>query len=133
MRKPITPFTHGLLDYATVATVAAAPRIMRLDRRAAAACYVLSGGYAMLSLLTDYPLGAKRVIPFKAHGVVEGVLGALLPAVPFALDFASQDRARNLFFALTAVTGAVSALTDWEKRSEQVARRRHRRKPRLTA
>jgi len=133
MRKPITPFTHGLLDYTTVATMAAAPRLMRLRGRAAATCYALAGGYAMLSMLTDYPLGAKRVVPFKAHGIAEGVIGALLPAAPFALDFASQRRARNLCFGIAALTAVVSALTDWDKQSERVARRRHRRKPRLTA
>jgi hypothetical protein len=133
MKKPITPYTHGLIDYSTVAMLTAAPKLMRLDRRAASACYALAGGYAMLSMLTDYPLAAKRVVPFKAHGVAEAVIGALLPALPFALDFASKPRARNLFFALAAVTGVVSALTDWDKQSERVARRRHERKPKLVA
>ena len=133
MRKPITPFTHGLIDYTTATMVAAAPKLMRLDRRASAACYALAGGYTMLSMLTDYPLAAKRAIPFKAHGVAEAAIGAMLPALPFVLDFASQRRARNLFFGLAAITGVVSALTDWDKQSERVARRRHRRKPRLVA
>src|SRR5881398_1188453 len=65
MRKPITPFTHGLIDYTTATMVAAAPKLMRLDRRASAACYALAGGYTMLSMLTDYPLAVKRAIPFK--------------------------------------------------------------------
>jgi hypothetical protein len=133
MRKPITPFMHGMLDYTTVATVAAAPRLMRLSGRASATCYALAGGYAMLSMMTDYPLAAKRAIPFKAHGIAEGAVGALLPALPFLLDFASQRRARNLCFALAGVTAVVSALTDWDKKSERLARRRHRRRPRLVA
>jgi hypothetical protein len=133
MKKPITPFAHGLIDYSTSLMLAAAPKLMRLDRRAAAACYVLAGGYTTLSMLTDYPLAVKPVVPFKAHGVTEAVIGAALPALPFALDFASQRRARNLFFGLTALTAVVSLLTDWDKRSEGVARRRHQRKPRLAA
>lgn len=132
MRKPITPFAHGIIDYTTIATVAAAPKLMRLGKRASGVCYGLAGGYAMLSALTAYPLGAKKAIPFKAHGMAEGAIGALLPAVPFLLDFASQRRARNLLFALAAITGVVAALTDWEKESERQARRRHRRKPKLT-
>lgn len=133
MTKPITPFAHGVIDYVTVATVASAPKLMRVRGRAAASCYALAGGYAMLSMLTDYPLAAKRAIPFKAHGVAEAAIGALLPAAPFLLDFAGQRRARNLFFALTAITGMVAALTDWDKESERDARRQHRRKPRLRA
>ena len=133
MRKPITPFAHGVIDYVTVATVATAPKALRLSGRAAATCYALAGGYAMLSMLTDYPLAAKRAIPFKAHGMAEGAIGALLPAAPFLLDFANQRRARNLCFALAAFTGVVAAMTDWDKQSERVARRQHRRKPRLRA
>lgn len=131
MAKPITPFAHGVIDYMTVATVASAPKLMRLSGRAAATCYALAGGYAMLSMLTDYPLAAKRAIPFKAHGIAEGAIGALLPAAPFLLDFANQRRARNLCFGLAAFTGLVAAMTDWDKQSERTARRRHRRKPRL--
>jgi hypothetical protein len=133
MKKPITPFAHGLIDYSTVAMLTAAPKLMRLDRRAGAACYALAGGYTMLSMLTDYPLAAKRVVPFKAHGVAEAAIGAMLPALPFVLDFASQRRARDIFFGLTALTAVVSALTDWDKQSDRIARRRHKRKPRLVA
>jgi hypothetical protein len=97
------------------------------------ACYALAAGYTALSMLTDYPLAAKRMVPFKAHGVAEAVIGAALPALPYALGFGSQRRARNVFFGLTALTAVVSALTDWDKRSERLARRRHRRKPRLAA
>jgi hypothetical protein len=131
MRKPITPYAHGLIDYTTVATVAAAPRLLRLEGRAAATCYALAGGYTALSMMTNYPLGAKRVIPFKAHGMAEGVIGALLPAAPFLLGFAAQRRARDLCFGLAAFTGVVAALTDWDKQSERAARRLHRKKPRL--
>jgi hypothetical protein len=133
MRKPITPFAHGLIDYTTNATLTAAPKLMRLDRRAATVCYALAGGYTALSMLTDYPLAAKRVVPFKAHGLTEAIVGAALPAVPFAFGFASERRARNLLFGLTTLTAVVSVLTDWDKKSERVARRRHRRRPTLTA
>ena len=127
MKKPITPFAHGVVDYATSAALVAAPKLMRLDRRAAAAAYALAGGYTALSMLTDYPLSVKQVVPFKAHGAAEGAIGALLPALPFALGFASQHRARNLFFGPTALTAVVSLLTDWDKRSERQSRRALRR------
>jgi hypothetical protein len=64
-------------------------------------------------MLTDYPLSAKRVVPFKGHGVAEGVIGLALPALPFALGFARHRAARNFFFGLTALTAVVAALTDW--------------------
>jgi hypothetical protein len=133
MKKPITPFAHGVVDYATSVMVAAAPRLMRLDKRASATCYALAAGYTALSMMTDYPLSLRHVIPFKAHGLAEAAIGAMLPMTPSALGFASQRRARNLCFALTALTGVVALLTDWDKQSERVARQQHRRRPRLVA
>jgi hypothetical protein len=114
MQHPITPRAHGVLDYATSVATAAAPTLLGFPKPAAALCYALAGGYTGLSLLTDYPLGAKRVVPFKGHGVAEGVIGLVLPALPWALGFSRHRAARNFFFGLTAVTAVVAALTDWD-------------------
>ena len=133
MRKPITPYAHGMLDYGTTAMLMAAPRLMKFPKRAARVSYALAGSYAGLSMLTDYPLGVKRAIPFKAHGVAEAVIGAVLPAVPWVLRFARYAPARYFFLGLTGMTVVAAALTDWNKESERRARRRHKRKPRLRA
>ena len=114
MQKPITPRLHGLLDYTTAAATAAAPRIFDFPAAAAWVCYALGAGYTGLSLLTDYPLGAKRAVPFKGHGIAEGIIGAALPAVPWALGFAAHRPARNFMFGLTALTAVVAALTRWD-------------------
>ena len=131
MQKPITPFAHGVIDYLTVGTVVVAPRLMDFPDEAANACYALAGIYAGTSMMTDYPLSVKRAIPFKVHGVAEVAIGALLPALPFVPGFATNARARNFFLALTALTAMTAAMTDWDKKSEKTARRRHQRKPRL--
>lgn len=133
MQKPITPFAHGVLDYATAATVAAAPKLMNFPAMAARACYMLAAGYTGISSMTDYPLSARRTIPFKAHGVSEAVIGAMLPALPWMLGFARHKGARNFFIGLAALTALIAVLTDWNKQSEKVARRRHDRRPRLRA
>ena len=114
MRKPITPRTHGVLDYTTSVATAAAPELFDFPPPARALCYALAGGYTALSLVTDYPLAAKRVVPFKGHGVAEGVIGMVLPALPWALGFSRHRAARNFCFGLTAITAVVAALTDWD-------------------
>jgi len=131
MRKPITPFAHGVLDYTTTAAVAAAPRLLNFPRRAAMACYALAGGYAGLSAVTDYPLAARRMVPFKAHGMAEAVVGAALPALPWMLGFSKNTVARNFFLGMAVMTAMVALMTDWNKDSEREARRSHRRKPRV--
>ena len=124
MRKPISPKTHGLLDYGTVLAVAAAPRALDFPTTARRACDALASGYLGLSMLTDYPLGARRVVPFKGHGVAEGVVGLALPALPWALGFARHKAARNFMFGLSALTFVVAALTDWDAAPHRPRRRR---------
>ena len=128
MKKPITPKIHGVIDYSTVAMVAAAPQVLDLPAPAAALCYSLAGGYAGLSALTDYPLAVKRAVPFKAHGIAETAIGVALPFMPWLLGFSDNRAARNLCFGLTALTMVVGALTDWNKRSESSAGRRRPRR-----
>ena len=114
MQKPISPKMHGVLDYATVATLAAAPRLMNFPKRATRAADALAGSYGGLSALTDYPLAVRRTIPFKAHGAAELASGLALPLLPWILGFSEHKAARNFFLGLTAVTLVVAALTDWD-------------------
>ena len=112
--KPISPKTHGVLDYATSAAVAAAPRAMHFPKPARVLFESLAAGYTGLSAVTDYPLSVKRVAPFKVHGATELAIAAVLPVLPWALGFAEHRAARNLCFGLTALTLVVAALTDWD-------------------
>jgi hypothetical protein len=114
VRKPISPRVHGLLDYTTSGAVALAPRVVPMPKKAQRLFESLAAGYTGLSAVTDYPLGVKRVAPFKAHGAAELVIAAMLPAMPWVLGFADNKAARNLCFALTGLTLVVAALTDWE-------------------
>ena len=116
MRKPISPRIHGVIDYATSATVAAAPRALGFPRKARMLAESLAAGYTGLSAVTDYPLSVKRIAPFKVHGATELAISAALPAMPFLLGFADNKPARNFFFGLTALTLVVAALTDWDAR-----------------
>ncbi|HEX8692349.1 MAG TPA: hypothetical protein VF746_08030 [Longimicrobium sp.] len=116
MQKPITPRIHGMIDYATVLATAAAPTLLGFPARAATLAYGLAGSYLGLSAVTDYPLSARRMVPFRTHGIAEAVSGMALPAMPWALGFARHRGARNFFLGLTGLTFAVAALTDWGKR-----------------
>ena len=128
MRKPISPRVHGMIDYATVATAAAVPALMHFPPKAARAAWALAGSYGGLSSMTDYPLSVKHVVPFKAHGAAEAVIGLALPALPWVLGFSRHRAARNFFLGLTALTFVVAALTDWEGRRRGPRTRRRRRR-----
>jgi hypothetical protein len=114
MHKYISPTLHGMIDYTTSAAVAAAPAMFDFPEEASTLCYALAGGYTGLSLLTDYPPAAKRVVPFKAHGAAEAVIGAALPALPWLMGFSRHRAARNFCIGLAALTFVVAAYTDWD-------------------
>ncbi len=113
MDKPISPTMHGVLDYSTIATTFAAPKLLGFPTNAARAASALAGGYLALSALTDYPPAVKRTVPLKARGITDAAMGMVIPALPWMLGFANDKRARNFFLALTGITMAVTALTDW--------------------
>lgn len=51
MSKPITPFAHGVIDYATVGAVAARARNL---------CFALAGVTAVVAALTDWDTQSER-------------------------------------------------------------------------
>jgi len=118
MRKPITPNLRGLLDYATMAAVFLAPKLLPMPRRARRTARRLAAGYTAMSAFTEYPLSLAPTLPWRTHGQVDKVLGAVLPAVPFLLGFGRDRAARNFFLGLAAITVAVTLLTDWERTPE---------------
>ncbi len=105
---------HGVLDYATSAAVAIAPHAMNFPKPAKRLCESLAVGYTGLSAVTNYPLAAKRAVPFRVHGAAELAIAAALPAMPWVLGFSEHKAARNLCFGLAAMTLVVAALTDWD-------------------
>jgi hypothetical protein len=126
MQHPISPKTHGIIDYTTSSAVAMAPHALKLPKSASTAAYALAAGYTALSLMTKYPAGAKKVVPFKGHGVAEAVIGMALPFVPRMLGMKKNRKgtvkAQLFFCGLAAMTGVVAMMTDWN--SPQAARSR---------
>ena len=115
MQKPISPKMHGVIDYTTSATVAMAPKMLDLPKRAGAVALGLAGGYTALSMMTKYPAGAVKAIPFKGHGMAEAAIGLALPFVPRMLHIKNKKARRKtqLFFCgLSTMTAIVAMLTD---------------------
>lgn len=95
--KFLDPRTHGYLDYAAVALLALAPTLLGFAGVAATICYVVAAMQLGMSLLTAYPLGAAKVIPFPIHGAIELVVAIALVAAPWLFGFSTVDAARNFF------------------------------------
>ena len=112
MQKPISPTVHGVIDYLSSATFAAAPSLFGFrDGTASRLARSLGATYTGLSLATAYRLGAVKKVPFPAHLAADAALGVGLAAAPWALGFARDRRARNFFLGMAAVSAVVVALT----------------------
>jgi hypothetical protein len=111
--KVISPSTHGVIDYCHAAFFAGMAIVCwKKNRRAAVAAAATSGLVLVESLLTDYKLGVKRVIPFEVHGQMDGGFAAASLGIPKAFGF-SGTGAEKVFQANAFVEAAVVGLTDW--------------------
>src|SRR4051812_14003273 len=83
--RPIDSTLHGATDY-TVGTLlmTAFPKIAGIGGTESANQIRIAGAiHAGYSTLTDYPLGAVKLIPFQAHLAMDAVGAVALAATPF--------------------------------------------------
>ena len=85
--KPITPITHGYLDYVTVAAFLSAPKLLGFEGLPALLSWTLAGVHLALTIATDFPLGGFRWLPFWIHGWIERIVGPALVLVAFVPNF----------------------------------------------
>jgi ABC-type uncharacterized transport system permease subunit len=80
--KIISDTANGILDYLTVAIFVLAPSILGLTGFAALVSYALAAIHLAMTLLTDMPLGAIKIIPMRLHALVGPVLLVAALALP---------------------------------------------------
>ena len=114
--KFISARTHGVLDYVTVIGFALAPSVLGLDGLPKWICYALAAIHLLLTLLTNFPLGAAKRIPFTLHGLIELLVSIALVFLPWVLGFADQTMARYFFVAAGGTIFVVWALTEYSKK-----------------
>lgn len=98
----LPPFAHGLFDYLTVLYFFLSPSLFTLTPTVATISYLLGAVHLMLTLFTHYPLGVKKIIPFRVHGFIELVVSILLMVMPLLMG-ESVTFYDSLFFILTGV------------------------------
>ena len=114
--KMLKPLPHAVADYALAATMIASPWLFGFSRnRKAKANAVATGlGVLGLSLMTKYPLGVVKMIPFPVHGKIEAAAGALTATAPWLMGFSRNGRAKWTHLLSGLGTLAVYAVTDYQ-------------------
>ncbi|RRA48236.1 hypothetical protein [Acidipila sp. EB88] len=121
--RVISPFAHGIIDYAHVAFFCTVGLLCRrTNKRAAAAAFTTGGFILAQSLLTDYELGAQPLIPFETHGTMDTAFAAGSWLIPVLFGFA-ETRAARVFQLNSIAEATVVALTDWDNATAQRERR----------
>jgi len=84
MPHPVDATLHGLVDYTAGALLmTVVPRIFGVaGTRAARQIRTAGAVHTGYSLLTRYPLGAVKVLPYKAHLAIDAVGALALAATP---------------------------------------------------
>ena len=85
---------HGVTDYTVGSLLLTVfPRLAGISgTRSARQVRIAGGAHGAYSLLTDYPLGAVKLIPFKAHLALDALGALALAATPFVTGQYKQGR-----------------------------------------
>ena len=114
--RVIGAFAHGVIDYATVIFLAVGPSVAGFRGKQALFCYALAFVHFLLTIISRFPLGVSKSLPFPLHGAIEFVVAILLIALPWIGNFASGVRSRDFFVAIGALIFIIWLLTDYRSR-----------------
>ena len=112
--KVISPRVHGYFDFLTVFIFLLAPTLLGLSQLSAMLAYGLAVVHLIVTLTSDFPFGIVKLIPFTIHGWIERMVGPLLIAIPFILNFSTEETARNFYIAMGIIIIVVGMLTDYQ-------------------
>jgi hypothetical protein len=110
----VPAWMHGVGDFAAALVLIITGLVADGPDSAKATGIVLGAGLVVVSLLTRYPLGVVRVIPFPVHSVGD-YLGALVAILaPFVLGFSDDNGgATAAYIVVGVVVIALSLVTDY--------------------
>ena len=112
--KILSPRVHGYLDYLVVVAFALAPSILGFSKTPATICYVLAVVHLIETLITAFPLGLFKWMPFTVHGSIEFVISFVLVALPWIAGFSGETAARNYFVGSGIALFLVWLTTDYK-------------------
>jgi len=120
--KFLPAWFHAIADYAVAALLIAVPLIAGGSDEAVATGVVVGVVVAIVSMLTRYPLGVVKVLPFTVHSAGDYLAAALLVIAPFALGFTDTDGGLAAFYVAGGIAVlAVSLITNYQYSDKRTA------------
>lgn len=121
--KVISTKVHGILDYVMGAGLIAFGAMLggmyknkktgksTLNKAASLLPIGLGAATIGMSLLTDYELSAKRLIPMKGHLAADAINGATLAAAPLLFGFAKKTWLGHVVLGVTELLAVLMTKT----------------------
>lgn len=111
--KVIDARTHGVIDYMHAAFFLSVAWFCRKSNPRGALAAAIAGGFVLTqSLLTDYPLGAFKVISLEDHGRMDAAFAGASLMMPGLMGFEGTGLSK-VFKGNAFVEGSVVGMTDW--------------------
>lgn len=106
---------HAIADYAVGATLIVVAATVGGSGKAVGTGVLVGGVVLAVSMLTRYPLGVVKVLPFTVHSAGDYLAAALLVIAPFALNFNSSATGLTAFYVAAGVAVlSVSLITNYQ-------------------
>jgi hypothetical protein len=106
---------HAIADYAVGITLIVVALAVGGSGVSVAAGVVVGAVVLLVSMLTRYPLGVAKVLPFTVHSAGDYLAAALLILSPFALGFTDTDAGLSAFYIVAGVAVLlVSLVTNYQ-------------------
>ena len=106
---------HAVADYAVGLSLIVVAVAVGGSGKAVATGVVVGAVVLVVSMLTKYPLGVAKVLPFTVHSAGDYLAAALLLIAPFALGFTDTDGGLAAFYVVAGIAVlAVSLVTNYQ-------------------
>lgn len=106
---------HAIADYAVAAALIVVALAVGGSSKAVGTGVAIGVVVLLVSMMTRYPLGVVKVLPFTLHSAGDYLAAALLVIAPFALSFNSTDSGLTVFYIVAGVAVlAVSMITNYQ-------------------
>jgi hypothetical protein len=106
---------HAIADYAVGALLVIVALSVGGSAGAIGTGVVVGATVLLVSMLTRYPLGVAKVLPFPVHSAGDYLAAALLLVAPFTLHFNHGDKGLTTFYVIAGIAVlAVSLVTNYQ-------------------
>ena len=118
--KFLPAWFHAIADYAVGALLIVVAVAAGGSKGAVGTGIVVGATVLLVSMLTRYPLGVVKVLPFPVHSGGDYLAAALLLTAPWVLNFSSGDAGLTVFYVVAgAAVLLVSLITNYQYSSKR--------------